>query len=146
MGATLSMTLTDSYGRTTKRVYGMEDQSLLADYITAAAAFVTALQAVTDLALTRSTFLIEYDAGTFAVTSGANVDVGATASGWLEGANGKKASMKIPGIKPALVSSDGSVAVTGAVATFLAMFEDGADFNLSDGQQIDSWIKAWLDK
>jgi hypothetical protein len=146
MASKLSCTMADAYGRTTKRVFGMETQATLADYITAAAAFVAALEDVTDLSLQRSTFLIDYDAGVFDVTAGANVDVGATASGWVADAVGKKASMRIPGIKPALVSADGSVAITSVVATFLALFEDEAAFNLSDGEQIEAWIKARLDR
>ena len=141
----MSVTLEDSYGRTTTRVYGMEDQTLLADYETAAQAFLTALEAVTDLGVVKATFLIPVESPEFAVTAGANVDTGATASGWVSDGY-KKASLKVPGIKPALVSADGSVAITGATATFLAFFEDSDDFNLSDGEQIESWIKAALDR
>lgn len=142
----LSVTLVDDYGRTTHRVYEMEPQALLADYITAAEAFLTALEAVTDLGCVRADFLIPLASAPFAVTAGANVDVGATASGWIVDGNGKKASMKLPGIKASLVSDDGSVAITGATATFLAEFEDAADFDLSDGEQIESWIRAALDR
>jgi len=142
----LSITFADDFGRTTHRVYGMETQALLADFEIAAQAFCTAFQAVTDLQLIRADFIIPVVDPSFAVTSGANVDVGATASGWISEGNGKKASMKIPGIKPALVDSDGSVPVSGAVATFLAFFEDADDFNLSDGEQIEGWIRATLDR
>lgn len=145
MGTKLSVTMEDAYGRTTTRVYGMEDQALLADYITAATSFLSALQAVTDLACVKASFIIPLADPTWAVTAGANVDVGATASGWVD-AGQKKASMKIPTIKPALVSADGTVAITGATATFLGEFEDAEDFNLSDGEQIESWIRAKLDK
>jgi len=142
----LSVTLEDAYGRTTHRTYGMEDQTLLADYIVAAGAFLTALEAVTDLACVRADFIIPLSSPEWDVVAGANVDVGATASGWIVDGNGSKASMKIPGIKASLVASDGSVAITGATATFLGEFEDAEDFNLSDGEQIDSWIRAALDR
>lgn len=145
MGTKLSVTMEDAYGRTTTRVYGMEDQALLADYITASTSFLAALEAVTDLACVKASFIIPLADPTWDVVAGANVDSGATASGWVD-AGQKKASMKIPTIKPALVGSDGTVAITGAVATFLAEFEDAADFNLSDGEQIESWIRAKLDK
>lgn len=145
MGTKLSLVLEDSYGRTTARVYGMEDEVLLADYQTNAAAFITALTAVTDLGCVRGTIIIPVTNPAFAKTAGANVDVGATASGWIEDGM-KKGSLKIPTIKPALVSADGSVAITGVVATFLALFEAAAKFNLSDGEQIESWIRAKLDK
>ena len=144
--AKLSVTLSDAYGRTTKRVYGMETQVLLADYEASVASFVTALEGVTDLALDRADLIIPQTSAPFAVTAGANVDVGGTASGYIEGGNGKKASMKIPGVKASLVAADGSIAVTGATATWLAFFEDADDFNLSDGEQIASWIRASLDR
>lgn len=145
MGIKLSVTMDDAYGRTTTRVYGMEDEALLANLQTSAAALLTALEAVTDLGCVKANFIIPVTSPAFAETAGANVDVGATASGWVDGGM-KKASMKIPSIKPALVGSDGSVAVSGVTATFLALFEDAADFNLSDGEQIESWIRAALDR
>lgn len=146
MPVKLSITLVDAYGRTTKRVYGMEDQVLLVDYLTAAGAFLTALEAVTDLGCVRGDLLIPVGTAPFDVTAGANVDVGGTASGFIADGDGKKASMKIPGVKASLVSDDGSIAISGATATWLAEFEDAADFNLSDGEQIDSWIRAALDR
>ena len=142
----LSCTFVDDYGRTTHRVYGMEEQALLADYAISVAAFSAAIEAVTDLGLTRADLVIPVASAVFAVTADANVDVGATASGYIEGGLGKKASMKIPGIKDTLVSADGSVAISGVTAAFLALFEDAADFNLSDGEQISTWIRAALDR
>lgn len=146
MAAKLSCTFTDAYGRTTKRVYGMESQVLLADYLTAITAFITAYTPVTDLGLIRADLIIPVLGEDFAVTAGANVDVGMTSSGWLDDPAPKKASLKIPGVKATLVDPDGSVPITGVVATLLAEFETGGDFNLSDGEQIDTWIKAALDK
>lgn len=145
MAAKCSITMIDDYGRTTTRVYGMETETLLADYQTNAAAFLTALQAVTDHGVVKANFIIPVTNPTFAVTSGANVDVGATASGWVVDGM-KKASMKIPGIKASLVDTDGSVEITSVIATFLALFEDAAKFNLSDGEQIVGWIRAKLDR
>ena len=148
MTAKLSCRMTDDYGRSTHRSYGMETQSLLADYVTAYQAFFVTLAAVTDLALEKADLVIQISGEEWAVTSGANVDTGATASGLIDGGLGKRASMKIPGIKPALVSADGTVAITGAVATFLGEFETGDDFNLSDGEQIEvgGWTRASLDR
>lgn len=145
MGTKLSVTFDDAYGRTTSRVYGMETEALLADLQTNAAAFITAVTAVTDLGCVKANIIVPVTDPTFAETAGANVDVGATASGWVD-AGMKKASMKIPGIKASFVAADGSVAITAAIATFLALFEDAAKFNLSDGEQIESWIRASLDR
>lgn len=145
MSTKLSVTFDDAYGRTTARVYGMETEALLADLQIAAAAFITAVTAVTDLGCVKANIIIPVTAPTFAETAGANVDVGATASGWVE-AGSKKASLKIPGIKASLVDADGSVPIETVVATFLALFEDAGAFNLSDGEQIDTWIRAALDR
>ena len=145
MATKLSVTYDDAYGRTTTRVYGMETEALLADLQTAAAALITAVTAVTDLGCVKATILIPVTNPTFAETAGANVDVGGTASGWIDGGM-KKGSMKIPGIKASLVDPDGSIPITSVVATFLALFEDTAAFNLSDGEQIESWIRAALDR
>lgn len=141
----LHVTLDDAYGRTTARTYGMEEVTTLAQMQTDAAELLTALEAVTDLGCVKATISFEVTSPEFAETAGANVDVGATASGWIT-AGQKKASMKIPGIKAALVGSDGSVAISGATATFLALFEDADVFNLSDGEQIDTWIRCALDR
>lgn len=146
MSAKLSLTLEDSRGRTTKRVYGMEDQVLLATYLTVITAFVTALTAVTDLGLVKATLLIDVLGEEFAYVADSNIDVGATASAWLDTTPARKGSAKIPGIKMTLISSDGSMPITGAVATYLAEFETAGDFNLAQQQQVDSWIKGALDK
>lgn len=142
----LSMTLNDAYGRETHRRYEMETQVDILTYQTVADAFSAALQAVTDLGLVRADLILQGITAPFAVTAGANVDTGATFSGYIDGEDGKKASMKLPGVKPALVDADGSVPITGAVATWLASFETAGAFKISDGETIDSWIKGALDK
>jgi len=141
----LHLTLDDAYGRTTARTYGMEEVTTLAQMQTDAAELLTALEAVTDLGCVKATISFEVTSPEFAETAGGNVDVGATFSGWVT-AGQKKASMKIPGIKPALVAADGSVAISGATATFLALFESADVYNLSDGEQIDTWIAGSLDR
>jgi len=141
----LSVTMDDAYGRTTTRVYGMEPEALLADILINVGAFLTALQAVTDLGCVKASIIIPISAPEWAETAGANVDTGATFSGWVS-VGQKKASLKIPGIKATLVGADGSVADGGVTATFLDEFEDAADFNLSDGEQIDTWIRGALDR
>jgi len=141
----LSVTMDDAYGRTTTRVYGMEDEALLANLQTSAATFLTALEAVTDLGCVKANFIIPVTSPEFAETALASVDRGATFSGWID-VGMKKGSLKIPGIKLSLVAADGSVADAGATATFIGSFETGQDFNLSDGEQIDTWIRGALDR
>lgn len=145
VGTKLHLTLDDAYGRTTHRTYGMEEVTTLAQMQTDAAELLAALAAVSDLGCVKASISFDVTSPEYAETAGANVDVGATASGWIT-AGQKKASMKIPSIKAASVGSDGTVAIAGVVATFLALFEDADVFNLSDGEQIDTWIKCTLDK
>lgn len=145
MGTKLHVTLDDAYGRTTHRTYGMEEETTLAQMQTDAAELLAALEAVTDLGCVKASISFDVTSPEFAETAGANVDTGATASGWITDGM-KKGSMKIPGIKAASVESDGSVLIAGGVATFLALFEDADVFNLSDGEQIDTWIRASLDR
>jgi len=144
--AFLSVTLQDDYGRLTRRRYEMDEQSTLADYITAATSFIGALEDVTDLGAIRVDLVLEAIVSGFAETAGANVDVGATFTGNVYGGNGKRASMKLPGIKMSKVDPDGSVPLTGDIGTWLAEFENGEDFMLSDGEQIDAWVRGVLDK
>jgi len=147
MGAKASLVLIDDMGRTTNRQYEMEDQTLLADYLTALGLFLTDYQAVTDLGCTRVELNILVTGETWAVTSGANVDVGAKATGILAGDEGRKYSLAIPGIKPALHGSDGTVPVdSGAVKDFLDNFLTAGDFSVAHGQTVSEWLKARMDK
>lgn len=145
MGTKLHITFDDAYGRTTSRTYGMEEETTLAQMQTDAAELLAAIEAASDLGVVKATISFEVTSPEYAETAGANVDVGATFSGWVT-AGQKKASMKIPSIKPALVAADGSVAIVGVVATFLALFESADVYNLSDGEQIDTWIAGSLDR
>lgn len=142
----LSMTLADAYGRQTTRRYEMETQVDILTYQTVADAFSAALQAVTDLALVRADLILQGITAPFAVTAGANVDVGGTFSGYIDGGDGKKASMKLPGVKVAFVDPDGSIPLVGAIDTWLSSFETAGAFRLSDGETIDAWIRGTLDK
>jgi hypothetical protein len=147
MPSLLSLTLLDDYGRTTKRVIEMADMATVAEYVTAAAELVAELDDVTELGLVRVDLIRKAITTGFAVEVGANVDVGATISGYIYGGNGKKASLKVPHIKPGMVDPDGTIDLTDVdLAAYLALFENGADFFLSDGEQIDTWIKGTLDR
>lgn len=143
-----SITLADDYGRQTRKLIEIESKITVTEYETLAGTFKTALQAMTDLSLVRFDLIIDAIAAGFAVTSGANVDVGSTFVGYVYGANGKKASLKVPGIKVALVDPDGSIPLTGVVTTYLAQWLQAtpAEMRLSDGEEIDTWIAGHLDK
>lgn len=145
-GAILSLVLVDAYGRTTNRNLELETQLLLADYVTLANTVLPEYLALTDLGLVRADLIIKEMQTPSSAQAGANVDVGATFSGWITGEQGKKASFKMPGIKAALVDPDGSVPITGDVATYLANYNDGAFLKISDGETVDDWIRGTLDR
>ena len=142
----LSLTLVDSYGRTTVKRVEIEDHETLADYLDIAGDYTDALEDVTDLGLVRCDLILQGFQAGFDVTEGSNVDVGATFVGFIHDGNGKKASLKLPGIKASLVDPDGSVPIEGVTETWLDLYEFNGDAMLSDGEQIDSWISGALDK
>jgi hypothetical protein len=142
----LSLTFADSFGRTTTKLFEMKNEVLHADQVLDAQGIIAELANVTDLGVIRADIIYRGVDEGFAPTAGSNIDVGATFSGYIVDGNGKKASLKVPGIKLSLVDSDGTVPITGAVETFLNDFEDGMVLYLSDGEQIDTWIKGALDK
>lgn len=143
----LSLQMVDSMGRTTTKRIEMKPDVLLADMILAGQAVVDALEDVTDLGVVRGDIVIKAALTGFAVTEGANVDVGATFSGYIEGGNGKKASHKVPGFKASLVNEDATITLDGVTATYLGKFVDpGYIAMLSDGERIDAWIKGALDR
>jgi hypothetical protein len=77
------------------------------------------------------------------------VDVGATFSGFVGDADGKKASLKVPGITMSFVGTLGVIDPTQTeIATFLDLYGDPPDnkFRLSDGEWIETWITGTLDK
>ena len=142
-----SLTFVDSRGRTTVRRLEVEDQTLLATYQSLAASLMTEYEALTDLGLLRMDLVLSMGE-TFTVTADSNIDVGATFSGFVDGEGTKKASLKVPGIKMALVEGDGTIKLdTAAIDAWLDRYlASGGDLLLSDGEQIGSWIKGSLDK
>jgi hypothetical protein len=142
----LSVTLIDAFGRTTNRRYEIEEQATLVDYNDAVTAFIARLGAVTTLGVVKADLLIPQTGFASSAAAGANVDVGATFVGWIEDGAGKKASHKVPGIDQTLVDGDGSIDLTGVVATYLGSFVGTEPWLLSDGEQISSWIDGILDK
>jgi len=143
----MHLTLEDSFGRLTSIRREMQAHALLVEYQVEIDNFVAAFALVSDLAVVRADFVQTGLDSTQAVTAGANVDVGATFSGWIEDVDGKKASTKIPGIKLAKVNADGTIDVTETdIAAFLAMYADAGDFLISDGENVADWIKGSLDR
>lgn len=143
----MSLTLEDDFGRLTHIRREMQAHALLVEYQVEIDNFVAAFALVSDLAVVRADFVQTGLNSTQAVTAGANVDVGATFSGWIEGVDGKKASTKIPGFKAALVNGDGTIDIEETnVAAFLAQYADAGDFMISDGENVTDWIRGSLDR
>lgn len=142
----VSVTLVDAFGRTTNRRYEIEEQIDLATYATVISDYVADLVAVTDLGVVKVDLILPQLGLESAAQLDANVDVGATFSGWLAGGEGKKASIKLPGVAMVNVNPDGSVPITGVIEEWLGNFETGGVFMLSDGETIESWIAGSLDR
>lgn len=149
MGCYFSLTMIDDSGRTTHKVIEAEEKTLKADQVTLLEAFLLDLKDITDLGVVRADIVFTAKGTPFAVTEGANKDVGATFQGLIEGGNGKKASLKVPGIKAAFVNGDGTITVDGedAVADYLAYWvhDTPGELLLSDGEDIDYWLRGSLD-
>lgn len=150
MATFLHVTLQDGYGRTTTKRVEMTDQILLADYVANANLFLTNLNAITDLQILKATLQIDDGLSVPAKDpAGSNVDVGATFVGFVGDAEGKKATLKVPGIDLAYVGTLGVIDPTQAdVFAFLDLFGDPPDnkFRVSDGEWIEEWITGTLDK
>jgi hypothetical protein len=143
------MTLRDDYGRETTKRIELVEQVLLADYQTLADAVTGALAPITDLGVVRCDLVIEdFSSLGSIIASGANVDVGATFTGELVGGGNKKASHKVPGITASFVGADGTIDITATeIAAYLALFEQSSDQALlSDGEQIEDWLRGKLDR
>lgn len=150
MAAVLSITLIDGYGRETTKRVEMTEQLLLADYVNNANAYLAALNAITDLQILKAHINLDDDLTIPAADpAGSNVDVGATFSGFVGDAEGKKASLKVPGITMSFVGTLGVIDPTQTeIAAFLDLYGDPPDnkFRLSDGEWIETWITGTLDK
>jgi hypothetical protein len=150
MGTYLYLALEDGFGRQTSKRVEMTNQLLLADYILNAEAFMTALLAIVDLNIVKA-YIQTDDTLTIPTQdpAGSNVDVGATFSGWLGDAVGKKGSLKVPGFQIGKVGPLGVIDLTDVdVAAFLDLFGDPPDnkFRISAGEYVETWIQGTLDK
>jgi hypothetical protein len=148
MGCFYSFTLIDSHGRTTKRVIQAVEVALKADQITDLEATIDDLEAITDLGLVRADIIYTAAGTPFAVTEDSNVDVGATFTGVLYNKNGKKASIKVPGIKMEFAELGVIAPSQEAIAAWLDRFVEDTPHNLmcSDGETMESWTAGSLDR
>ncbi|WP_462273669.1 hypothetical protein [Methanohalophilus sp.] len=124
----------------------MEEQVDLAAYGLAVSNFIALLGAVTDLGIVKVDLILAQDGYESLAGAGSNVDVGATFSGLLAAGNGKRASIKLPGITASFVDPDASVPIVGDIAAWLAEFETAGPMMLSDGETVETWVRGTLDK
>lgn len=143
-----SLTLADAYGRETVKRIEIKEQLDMAAYEALFNTVITNLQAITDLAIVRADMtLTNVIPLTGTPTAGANVDTGGTFQAELAGEQNRKASHKVPGIKPAFVGAQGTIDPTQAtVSDYLDLFLEANECLLSDGESVGSWIKGTLDR
>jgi hypothetical protein len=137
-----SFTLRDAYGRrSNKRWY--QNAADHATAVTQAAAFSTALAAITGMQIERYVIGNEVNPGD-SVAAGSNKDEGFTFSMDLGG--GKTGALKVPGPVKTAVNADGSIDLTDTdVAAFLALFTGPGPWTISDQEQPQAVIKGVLD-
>lgn len=143
MAVDVSFTLVDSYSRNgSKKFEGRA--TTLSQAQTDATALLADLAAVTLAGAYRRTFNVA-EVISEAVESGANLDAGATLHCRLD--NGKQYAFKIPAIDPDLVNPDGSLDLSAAAITdFIANFESGGAYRVSEGNYVTAILYGELDR
>ena len=143
--AHLAVTLRDIYGRTTTKRF----ETTAATVAAAQGALddlLDSLADVSDLGQIKVLFECPLVVTTpVAAQALSNIDVGATLHCELASAMGY--GLKIPAIKAALLNGDGSVKIAEtAITTYVANFETGGAFLVSDGELIAALLSGELDK
>jgi hypothetical protein len=147
MGIPISIKLIDAYGRTsTKRVELATD--VVATAVTDAPLVATALATASDCGLVSCTILVDSGATPTTPTAGGNLDAGVSIQGLLAGTTGKYATLKIPAPLAAYIDPDGSVDLANATLKAYLDYWTEAVIKclISDGEEVDSWIKGTLDR
>jgi len=145
----VSVTLLDGFGRETRKLVELTPQLTLGGYVDNANAWLSAYAEIGDLQIVRANLVLEGLDLPETDPAGSNVDIGATFTCFIGDGAGKKASLKIPGIKMSLIGAGGFVDLEDEdVAAFLDLYGDPPDnkVRLSDGEWAESWIQGTLDK
>lgn len=143
MALEIAVTLLDGYGRTTTRTYG-SDRTTIADGLTDMGTFVSAIEAVSDCAvvghsITKRTVV----AGSPA--AGANLDAGMTIHCVL--ADGTGYGLKCPAPDSDMINTDGTVKIAdSAIEAWVALFQSGGHFTVSDGEVVSTIRFGELDR
>lgn len=143
MAFLISLEAIDAYGRVSTKRFG-NDRALVADGLTDAAALLAAFMGVSLAGTVKHTVTVETAAAN-APTAGANIDAGATIHCLL--ADGTGYGLKFPAPDPAIINADGSIDISDElVTTYVALFQDGGHFTVSDGEKIASIRYGELDR
>lgn len=137
-----TISMVDAYGRAvSKRVDVSADTHALA--VTAAGAFVTDLQALTEAEVLYYS-VAERVTFNGSLTAGANRDEGVTFS--VRTTDNEKSTIKVPAPKNAIFNTDGSVDTANALVTdFIANYLSAAIL-VDDGEIVTSLIGGRLDE
>ena len=147
---TLSVTMQDAYGRTTRKLLKTEDISgadVGAEYLTAQGFVTTLLTALGNLTEAE---ILYYNLGrevtyTDTADAGANVDEGMTALARKE--NNKLVVLKVPAPINAVFNVDGTLDILDAIVTaYTNHFIAAGGFTISDGENITALVSGRLDK
>lgn len=140
----VKVTMVDAGNRKSTKRYQTANLTDFAAAQTAANGLISDLQGVT-MARVLAYSISQRTVVSDAVSAGANIDEGVTIQGLK--ADNYQAPVKIPAPTAALWNSDGTVDMTNAeLIAYLANFETGNEFTISDGEQVGSWIGGTLDK
>lgn len=138
-----TLVLVDSYGRVTHKRF-----ETTATTLAAAQGIVNSLltiwPTISDLGVVRVNYTYQ-EPGGVDVSSGANIDVGATFS--TTTTDGGGAAIKIPGIKAALVGANGMIDPDqDGLNDFFELFMPEGGLLYNDGEQLESVRFGMLDK
>jgi len=143
MALDIAVQLLDAYGRTTTKTFG-SDRTTIVDALTDLGTLVTAIEAVSDCAVVQHT-VTKKTVVAGSPATGANVDAGITIHCTLADSTGY--GLKIPAPDPDMINTDGSVKITDeAILAYVALFQSGGHFTVSDGEVIDDIRFGELDR
>ncbi|GAH93799.1 unnamed protein product [marine sediment metagenome] len=132
----------DDYGRTTTRRF-QNTETLIADALASVGTLITDFLMTSDLGTMKHDVAVRTVCDNAADT-GANKDVGGTLHCVLD--NAKLYPLRIPGIKDSMLNPDGSIdLVNAAITTYVANFETGGKFRVSEGNYVVDVLYGELD-
>lgn len=139
----VSLTLQDDYSRRSVKKFNGTATTLAQAEIDKDA-LMADLMAVSLCGTVKSSLSVD-EVESEAIESGANVDAGGTLHCRLN--NGKLYPLKIPGIDPTLINSDGSINIAApAITAYVSNFESGGAFTVSEGNLITAVEYGELDR